>query len=224
MKTLFLSDLHIGCRYAQTGKALELLKSVDFDKLVLVGDIIDLWQIKKGSHFKKDDLLLLAKLVKIAAKKQVIYCYGNHDADIVDFDGLEGDNFLIVKEYVHRTSDGKQFLVTHGDLYDTTFSWVEKLGDSCYYYIVWLDYLVERIFSRKVSLSSFLRKHAKAAAMFLANFEDRLVSVSQKRGCDGVICGHVHVAKNEEKYKNCGDWLGECTALFEECGEFSIIK
>ena len=48
------------------------------------------------------------------------------------------------------------------------------------------------------------------------------------RGCDGVVCGHIHKAKIREinglLYCNDGDWVKSLTALVEtQTGELKII-
>jgi len=41
MKTLIISDLHIGSKGCKTDEILELLKDESFERYILVGDIID---------------------------------------------------------------------------------------------------------------------------------------------------------------------------------------
>ena len=48
------------------------------------------------------------------------------------------------------------------------------------------------------------------------------------RGCDGVVCGHIHKAEIREidglLYCNDGDWVESLTALVEtQTGELKII-
>lgn len=43
VRTLFLSDIHLGTRACQADHLLALLKEDECDNLLLIGDIIDFW-------------------------------------------------------------------------------------------------------------------------------------------------------------------------------------
>ena len=53
----------------------------------------------------------------------------------------------------------------------------------------------------------------------LKEFEEALAHECNKRGLDGVVCGHIHHAEISRvsgiDYLNCGDWVESCTALIE---------
>ena len=59
-RALFLSDLHIGTGRCCAADLLQLLQSEPTERLILVGDILDLsaWQ-QKAPHFSSDELTLL---------------------------------------------------------------------------------------------------------------------------------------------------------------------
>jgi hypothetical protein len=46
VRTLFLSDLHLGTRDCQAQRLLALLEQCDADQLYLVGDVVDGWRLK----------------------------------------------------------------------------------------------------------------------------------------------------------------------------------
>ena len=48
VRTLFLSDLHLGTRGCQAGLLLTFLRDYDADTIYLVGDIVDGWQLRSG--------------------------------------------------------------------------------------------------------------------------------------------------------------------------------
>ena len=59
-------------------------------------------------------------------------------------------------------------------------------------------------------------------------FERALAEEAQRRGFDGVVCGHIHHAEIREihgiLYCNDGDWVESCTALAEHPdGRLEII-
>lgn len=80
MKTIVLSDLHIGDpRHEQDHQIVKnALCNLTFDRLVLNGDILDLWWADLDSIRKNE---LFVKLCEIAQSKEVIWIIGNHDCD-----------------------------------------------------------------------------------------------------------------------------------------------
>ena len=47
IKTLFISDVHLGTTKCQAEKLLEVFREYEFETLVIVGDFIDLTSLKK---------------------------------------------------------------------------------------------------------------------------------------------------------------------------------
>ena len=63
---------------------------------------------------------------------------------------------------------------------------------------------------------------------FVFKFELNMLQYAQKRGYDGVICGHIHTPEikhiNGMIYMNDGDWVESCSALVEDYeGRWDII-
>lgn len=48
-KTVIISDVHIGAPFSKVREVTEFLSSVNCDRLILNGDIIDGWQLKNSS-------------------------------------------------------------------------------------------------------------------------------------------------------------------------------
>lgn len=48
VRSLFLSDLHLGTRGCQSELLLSFLRLHDAEVIYLVGDIVDGWRLKKG--------------------------------------------------------------------------------------------------------------------------------------------------------------------------------
>ena len=48
VRTLFLSDIHLGTRGCQADKLLDFLRHYEADTIYLVGDIVDGWQLKSA--------------------------------------------------------------------------------------------------------------------------------------------------------------------------------
>ena len=60
MISLVISDLHIGSKGCNAKGVYKLLKKTEYDRLILVGDIIDGWLFKKYKKFK-----IIIKLFKL---------------------------------------------------------------------------------------------------------------------------------------------------------------
>jgi UDP-2,3-diacylglucosamine pyrophosphatase LpxH len=52
-RTIVVSDIHLGIRDSKAKEAVRFLKSVSCDTLILNGDIIDGWQLKKSGSWRK---------------------------------------------------------------------------------------------------------------------------------------------------------------------------
>jgi UDP-2,3-diacylglucosamine pyrophosphatase LpxH len=53
--------------------------------------------------------------------------------------------------------------------------------------------------------------------------------MAEKKGCDGVMCGHIHQPEdriiNGKRYLNSGDWVENMSAiLIDSQGKISIYK
>jgi UDP-2,3-diacylglucosamine pyrophosphatase LpxH len=77
-KTIIMSDLHLGAIQSQTDKIIEFLDNNDAETIILNGDIIDGWALKRGSKWKKSHSKIVRKLMKKAEEgTKIIYIYGN---------------------------------------------------------------------------------------------------------------------------------------------------
>lgn len=84
--TIVLSDIHLGSEHSRTEEVTRFLKHVDCDRLILNGDIIDGWQLKKsGKRWKQKHTDFFKVLMKMMEKRgtEIIYVVGNHD-DFLD--------------------------------------------------------------------------------------------------------------------------------------------
>ena len=236
-RTIWISDVHLGTPGCKAEFLLDFLKWNDADTIYLVGDIIDGWRLRKGWHWQQSHNDVIQKLLRKARKgTRVVYVPGNHDEfarAYVDhaFGGIE-----VVHEAVHRTADGKQLLVTHGDLFDGVVQqarWLALVGDQLYTLILAANHWFNRARARMGfcywSLSQYLKHKAKRAVSFITDFELALVREARRRGLDGVVCGHIHKAEirmvDGMLYCNDGDWVESLTALVEDhAGQLRLIE
>ncbi len=96
LRSVFISDVHLGSKDSRTGELLQFLASVEVDYLFLVGDIIDFWSLRKSFYWPQQHSdVLRAILGKARDGTQVIYIPGNHDEDMREFCGSVFGNLQI---------------------------------------------------------------------------------------------------------------------------------
>lgn len=235
-RAIWISDVHLGTSGCKAEFLLDFLKWHESKYLYLVGDIIDGWQLKKGWYWKQSHNDVIQKILRKARKgTQVTYIAGNHDEVVRQFIGMAFGDIQILDEATHTMLDGREFWVTHGDLFDGVIQhakWLAYLGDSLYTMILklnhWFNYVRHRFGMSYWSLSQYLKHKVKNAVSFITDFEEALTAEARRRGYDGVVCGHIHKAEirdiNGTLYCNDGDWVESLSALVEtNTGELKIV-
>ena len=220
-------------------KAKELvrfLKVNTCDTLILNGDIIDGWRLKKSGRWKKRDTRFFRILIKMIEKynTKVIYIRGNHDDFLDSITPFEIGNLSIRKDYIYE-SFNKRYYVTHGDIFDritTHMKWVAMLGDIGYSLLLWLNKQYNNKRIRKGlpyhSVSQAIKHRVKRAVNYISSFQEELIRIAKKKHCEGVICGHIHqpaIRKEQDVlYLNSGDWVESMSALAEHYdGKWEIL-
>ena len=70
------------------------------------------------------------------------------------------------------------------------------------------------------SISQKIKSGVKAATNYVNDFEVTALSMATKKGCHGVMCGHIHQPEdrmiNGKRYLNSGDWVENMTAICVE--------
>jgi len=238
VRSIFLSDIHLGTRACQAERLLSFLRHYESEHLYLVGDIIDFWAMSRGIHWSRQQNTFVQKVLKRARHgTRVIFVPGNHDEVLREYVGTSFGDIELVQEHVHVAADGRRYAVLHGDEFDQVtrhHRWVAVLGDVAYNLLVrlntWLS-LARRTLgiSGYWSLSGYAKRKVKSAVGFIYDFEDSVMHAVRGRGLDGVICGHIHSAAIRDidgmTYINCGDWVDSCTAIVEHHdGRMELIQ
>ena len=118
-RSIWISDTHLGGRNLQSRKLLQFLKSTESEHLYLVGDILDLWKLKRNWHWPSiNDQILAAIFQKAANGTQVWYVPGNHDEMLRPYSGSTINGVSVVNECIHTCANGTRYLVMHGDRFD----------------------------------------------------------------------------------------------------------
>ena len=236
LRTVWISDVHLGTAGCQAGLLSDFLHSVECDTLYLVGDIVDGWRLRKGWYWPDQHNEVIRRVLKMAHRgTRVIYIPGNHDEMFRDYAGLSFGGVVVQLEAIHTTADGRNLLVTHGDAFDGIVlyaRWLAFLGDQAYTLLLKANIVLNAVRRRfnlpYWSLSSYLKKRVKNAVQYIGQYEEVVAREASQRGVQGVVCGHTHCAEIRQfgsiTYYNDGDWVESCTALTEaKDGTMSII-
>jgi UDP-2,3-diacylglucosamine pyrophosphatase LpxH len=213
LKTLIISDLHIGSKGCQTEEILNLLSDDSYKRYILIGDIIDGWLFTKYKKFSYEHTRVIRRLLKLSKNKEIIWISGNHDEFVRKYTPLELGNIKVVDEYIE---DGIWFC--HGDKYDgiVKMHWLGMLGSVGYDLAIVIDRALKKM-GRTTSLSKYLKDNVKAAISFMVDFENEMVRQAKKRDCHTVICGHIHNPDDKiidgVRYMNTGDWVENCSYI-----------
>lgn len=235
-RTIFISDVHLGSKYSNAEIATKFLKENTCESLILVGDIIDGWALRRKWFFPQSHVNVIRRVLTDAKRgKSVKYIIGNHDEIFrkwLDIDTNIG-NISFADEYEHIDVNGKSWLVVHGDLFDTImqFSVLTHVGDYIYGLLNMSNSILNK-FRNKFgfgywSLSQWAKHKTKSALNFIYKFEDHLIQYAKNKKYDGVICGHIHfpnIKKTDIMYANTGDFCETCSAIVERWdGKFELL-
>lgn len=216
---------------------MNFLKNIEVETIYLVGDIIDISQLKRGFHWDSGINAVLRRVFKLVKNGvRVVYIPGNHDREAGDFAGMDFAGIEFKTRCVHQTLAGKRLLVTHGHEFDGILNekwmFLYTLGDRFYDIAIVLSKILNRmlrIFGIEWSLSHYLKTKVKNVIAFINNFERLLVHEAKKHAVDGVIAGHIHTPDlkmvDDLIYANCGCWTELVSAVAEDTdGEIVIIS
>ncbi len=236
-RTIVISDVHLGTSGSKAREVVHFLKQNKCNKLILNGDIIDGWQLKKYGSWKKKHTAFFKTVLKMMDNDdtKVVYLRGNHDDFLDQIIPLSlGKQFQICHEYILKSGD-KKFYIIHGDIFDhitTHFKWLAYIGDIGYTFLLWVNKVYNRFRASQnkpyFSFSQIIKHKVKVAVNYISDFEEKLIELARARQCDGIICGHIHQAAirdiNGLIYMNSGDWVESMSALVEDfSGNWSIV-
>jgi len=236
-RTIWISDIHLGTRGCKADFLLDFLRHTESDTLFLVGDIIDLWRMRRSWYWPQAHNDVVQKLLRRARKgTRVVFVPGNHDEMFRDYVEHHFGGIEVAADAIHVLADGRRLLVLHGDSFDAVVRyarWLAVLGDSAYEFALvlnrWLNLARRRMGYPYWSLSAWLKHRVKNAVEYIGRFEEAVAAEARQRGVDGVVCGHIHKAEIRDidgvVYCNDGDWVESCTALVEHAdGRLEILR
>ncbi|MCL1138463.1 UDP-2,3-diacylglucosamine diphosphatase [Shewanella pneumatophori] len=234
---LWLSDLHLGSKDCKAEYLLQLLKQVDTESLYLVGDIFDVWALKRRIYWPESHNKVLQQLLKMARDGvNIVYIPGNHDEILKPYSGFHLWDLSIANEYIHIGVSGRKILMLHGDQFDSevcvgrTYA---KLGDHLYDLLLFLNRGLHQVRNwlgyPYWSLASYIKLKINKAQQAINDYQAAVIRYANSKTVDAVVCGHIHQPalelNNKILYANDGDWVENCTLIAESTqGEIQLLK
>lgn len=207
--TLIISDLHLGSPVSQPKKALKLLQSYSFRKLILLGDVFDNMDFR---NMTKECWELLNYIGKISKDKKVRWVRGNHDG------GLENIFSSLMDARIHETYSWQykheKYLAIHGHQFDRFM-----VNNALLSYLATVFYtFVQKLDSEDKKFSRFLKRKSKGWLRLSEKVARSALLYGKKQGARYVFCGHTHRALEKRNhdilYYNSGCWTDlPCTYI-----------
>jgi UDP-2,3-diacylglucosamine pyrophosphatase LpxH len=199
MKRVIISDTHIGSRFYRSAQLLEFLKSIEYDQIILAGDIIDFIRVPVFTE------RCIEILSSVDRSKDVVYVVGNHDESLVGLVGKKIMGIRFVNKY-EFDEGGRKFRVEHGDSYDE--GWIHK--KLFVKFISMMQGLLEIIFDFDLTTwwtKRYIQKHKLRTIINILKYNDDV---------DVFVMGHTHnpealiwidADQQIKTYINSGDWV-----------------
>ena len=236
VRSVIVSDIHLGTPHSKVEEVTHFLKHVRCERLILNGDIIDGWRLRRDGIWTKSHTRFIRRVLTMMQKRDttVVYLRGNHDDFVGRLLPMRFERLTLVEDCVLETVRGR-YLVLHGDVFDGVvkhMAFLAHLGDAGYAFLLRLNraYNWFRALRGKeyFSLSQAIKARVKQAVSFIGKFEDQIAALARERGCCGVICGHIHTPADKMigdiHYLNSGDWVESMTAIIEHHdGRFELV-
>jgi len=214
-RRLVISDLHLGSVFSQESEILRFIEQIDFDEIILAGDIIDFIKIPS---FTVSSGQLFSELMK--RKCKIVYIVGNHDISFKEFIGQEVGGILFTDTYDFVEGDRK-FRVEHGDKYEKGIVQSEWAMN----FISVTVNFIERICG--LDLTAIYERYRNKKRKLIRIWD----IIKWNEDADVFIMGHTHVPevliwvdKNEKlkTYVNTGDWVQHKTYVVIENGQIRL--
>jgi UDP-2,3-diacylglucosamine pyrophosphatase LpxH len=210
--TIIISDLHLGSEVSRAGEALELLQSLKFKRLVLLGDIFSDLNFRRLTKEHWKFLSYIRKLSNPRHEIEVIWVEGNHDQGLSEvMSHLVG--VPVYQQYVWEYQ-GKRHVAIHGHQFDRfaiNNLVLSQIGQFIYLHLQKIDFKSKR-FARYLDRlnTRWLRLSAQVARGALSH--------AKQGKAERIFCGHTHVPMCRQhegiEYYNTGAWVDmHCTYI-----------
>jgi len=241
IRTLFLSDLHLGFRHSRPEQILDCLQRYRPEQLYVLGDFIDGWCLGRGWHWSEACSRVVTSIADLAASgTRVRLVAGNHDdflrSPLLQMLMQRSGFCELADEFLHHAADGRRFLVLHGDQFDPwekttrlTSGSIGLLYDLLLRANSTWGKLTHCVLQGENSLVCRVKRRLRALGSHLSHFRTQVSRHARCRGFHGDICGHIHQPELLQLeglvWCNTGDWIENCTAVVEyHCGSLELVR
>lgn len=239
IRTLFISDVHLGTKKCQADKLLEVFKIYEFEQIIIIGDFIDLTSLKRKFYWTEDHSTVIQKILKLSRRGvKINYILGNHDyylRGLIKDSNINIGDIEISDELFYQTINGESIYICHGDQFDgfiRLHPFLYMIGDFAYEFSFKINTLynkIRRFFGLEYwSLSKFLKSKVKDAISYINDFKLLSFKKLKEIGSDSIMIGHIHtptIEKIEDKnYYNTGDFCESCSYIIEDLDGKIILK
>jgi UDP-2,3-diacylglucosamine pyrophosphatase LpxH len=188
VRTLFISDLHLGMRASRCNQLVDFLRWHEADSIYLVGDIVDGWRLAKNWHWPADYHVLIELMHTTATGKTYLVIHGDQ-FDVV----VEHAKWLAyVGDWAYRAA-----LRINGGV-----NWVRRRMGLTYWSLsAWAKHKVKNAVSIIGRFEEALSLEARDSGV------DGVI-------CGHIHYADMHDRLGIH-YVNTGDWVESCTAIVE---------
>jgi UDP-2,3-diacylglucosamine pyrophosphatase LpxH len=218
--TLLVSDLHLGAEVSRARDALDLIQSLEYRRLILLGDIFADLNFRRlnGDHWKF--LSCIRKLSNPKRKIEVVWVEGNHDFGLSNvMSHLVG--VPVYQRYVWQY-EGKRHLAVHGHQFDNFIKrnpLLVRVGEFFFHDVI------QKLDGKTKPLSRFIDRITTHCGRMTPRVMNGAVAYAKAGGIDRVFCGHTHEALAAEQdgvqYYNTGSWI-DARATYITVGEEGV--
>jgi UDP-2,3-diacylglucosamine pyrophosphatase LpxH len=196
MKTIVVSDLHIGSRYFCRDLFREFLRHFPQDcDLVLNGDIID----RPLPQMAVEDRHILDRIKQLACERSIVWIRGNHDNGFApqSFGRIRSKSYHILDNLI-LAAHGDQFdgVMPHSRLFMTAFKLLHRLRI--------------KLGAKPVHVAEYAKSWQFFYQVLRRNVMMNAVNFAASKGIHTVTCGHTHFAEDQVingiRYINTGAW------------------
>ncbi len=210
--TVIISDLHLGSEISRAGDALEFLQSMQFRRLVLLGDIFADLNFRRLTKEHWKFLSYIRKLSNPKNDVEVVWVEGNHDIGLTEvMSHLVG--IPVYQQYAWDYA-GKRHLAIHGHQFDTFVIKNIKLSHFGQFMYLWL----QKIDSKSKRFARYLDRLNTRWLRLSAQVGQGALSYAKQGKAERIFCGHTHFPLQMERdgveYYNSGAWVDlRCTYI-----------
>lgn len=194
MRVVVISDVHLGTGVSRLQALLDVLDRIDFDTLVINGDLV---QDDNWNRLKKEAWKFLGKCRKwtsLKRKKEIIWCEGNHDRGVFHVIGnMLGLSLVGEDKHLSLKVGQKTYIFVHGHQFD---HWMPKNKLWCDVWGGLYDRLQLLLGEDRRHIARNIKMRSKKVLGVSKDVRERAAAFAEAEGAHVVCCGHVHHAED----------------------------